>query len=43
MVAAAPGKRDLAGVAAEVGATLGEHDARALRIAVDRHQHGRFG
>ena len=33
-----PGERDLAGVAAEVVAALGEHEARVVRVAEERHQ-----
>ena len=43
IVPAPAGKRDLAGVAAEVGAALGEDQAGLLGVAVDRHQHGGVG
>ena len=40
-VAAPAGKGDLAGVAAQVGAALGEDQARLLGPAVERQQHRR--
>jgi hypothetical protein len=40
LIAAPAGKGDLPGVAAKVGAPLGEDEARALRIPVERQQNG---
>ena len=42
-VAAAAGERDLAGMAAEVGAALGEDQPRAVGPAVERQQDGGVG